>query len=67
MSAIRVTHGSATVDLGSDDFTYTGGEVLTRYFPVDLVRAVVAALNAADFANYADAIKNGLDREGLAQ
>lgn len=66
MSTIRITHGSASVEMSSDDFSYGDGELLARYSPRDLVRATVQALKAADFTNFAEAIENGLDREGIA-
>lgn len=67
MSSVRVVHGSATVELDSDDVYVTGRSgVLVSYRPLDLVAATVAALRAADFEATADLILNALDREGIS-
>lgn len=68
MSTVRITHGSATVELDSDDYEFTNGDVTTRYRAGDLMAGVVQALKAIDTKEGQEwlwAIENGAASRGL--
>ncbi len=46
MSAIRITHGTASVELESRDFGYADGSVRVSYEADDLMAATIQALQA---------------------
>lgn len=46
MSAIRITHGTASVELESRDFGYADGSVQVSYEADDLMAATIQALQA---------------------
>ncbi len=69
MSAIEIRHGSARVELDSDDFEYADGGVSTSYRAEDGVKALVAALKAVDSessSRWLNAIERGAHDEGLS-
>lgn len=69
MSAIRVTEGTASVELESYGLAYADGAGSVRYRTADLMATVVRVLKAADTSeadDWASAIRSSAASRGLA-
>ncbi len=64
MSQIRITHGEVTVTMDAEEFHRAGGDVVVHYPFRDLLEAVLATVRATGRVDYADEVKNALERDG---
>jgi predicted RNA binding protein YcfA (HicA-like mRNA interferase family) len=63
-SLIKITRGEVTVTMEAEEFHRTDGQTVVHHPFRDLLEATLAVIRATGRTDYADEVKNALERDG---